>query len=52
MSLSPRLEIASQNFNTNSNFLKQGLSGFTEEDWLKRPNERTNHMLWLVGHLI
>jgi hypothetical protein len=52
MSLSPRLEIASQNFNTNSNFLKQGLSGFTDEDWRKRPNDHTNHMLWLVGHLI
>ena len=52
MPISPRLEIASQNFNMNSNFLKQGLTGFTDEDWLKRPNDRTNHMLWIVGHLI
>ena len=52
MPLSPRLEIASQNFNMNSNFLKSGLTGFTDEDWLKRPNDHTNHMLWIVGHLI
>ena len=52
MALSPRLEVASQNFNTNSRFLKQGLTGFLAEDWLKRPNDRTNHMLWIVGHLL
>ena len=52
MPLSPRLEVAAQNFNMNSNFLKSGLTGFTDEDWLKRRNDHTNHMLWIVGHLI
>jgi len=32
MPVSPRLEIASHNFNMNSNFLKQGLTGFTDAD--------------------
>ena len=52
MPVSPRLEIASHNFNMNSNFLKQGLTGFTDADSLMRPNDHTNHMLGIVGHLI
>ena len=34
MALSPRLAVASQNFNTNASFLKQGLAGLSEADWL------------------
>ena len=51
MPLSPRLEVASQSFNLNANFLKQGLAGLSEEDWRTRPNDHTNNILWLVGHL-
>lgn len=51
MPLSPLLAVASQNFNTNSSFLKKGLSGMTDEDWCKRPNEHSNSILWIVGHL-
>src|SRR5215469_12015655 len=51
MSLSPRLEVASQSFNMNSSFLKQGIAGLTDEDWLKRPNDHSNHLLFIVGHM-
>jgi uncharacterized damage-inducible protein DinB len=51
MPLSPRLEVASQSFNTNSSFLQQGVAGLDDEDWLKRPNDHTNHLLWIVGHI-
>jgi hypothetical protein len=51
MALSPRLTVASQNFNTNASFLKQGLAGLNDADWLTRPNDHSNHILWIVGHL-
>lgn len=51
MPLSARLTVASQNFRMNSSFLKAGLAGFSDEDWVKRPNQTTNNMLWLVGHM-
>lgn len=51
MPISPRLTVAQQNFNMNSTFLKQGTTGLDDEDWLRRPNDHSNHMLWIVGHL-
>jgi DinB superfamily len=51
MSLSPRLAVASQSYNLNSSFLKQGLAGLSDPDWLTRPNGHCNHILWIVGHL-
>lgn len=51
MPISPRLEVASQSFNMNASFLKQGLAGLSDEDWRKRPNDHSNHILWLVGHM-
>jgi hypothetical protein len=51
MPLSPRLEVASQSFNLNASFLKQGLAGLTDEDWLKRPTEHSNNILFIVGHM-
>lgn len=52
MPISPRLAVAAENFKMNSSFLKQGLGGLSDEDWRTRPNEQTNNILWLVGHLI
>ena len=51
MSLSPRLAVASQSYNLNASFLKQGLAGLSDADWLTRPNGHCNHILWIVGHL-
>lgn len=51
MPISTRLTVALQSFKTNSSFLKQGLSGLSDEDWCKRPNEHTNSIQWIVGHL-
>jgi hypothetical protein len=51
MALSPRLAVASQNYLTNSSFLRQGLAGLDDADWLTRPNDHSNHIQWIVGHL-
>lgn len=52
MSVSPRLSVAAQSFNTNAGFLKQGLAGIGEEDWCTRPNDHSNSIQWIVGHLV
>jgi len=51
MPVSPRLAVASQSFNLNANFLKQTLAGLNADDWCRRPNDHTNNLCWLVGHL-
>jgi len=51
MPTSPRLTVAQQSFNLNSSFLKQGLAGLSDEDWCQRPNDHSNNLLWIVGHL-
>jgi uncharacterized damage-inducible protein DinB len=45
------MEVASNSFNLNSGFLKQGLAGLSDAEWLTRPNDHCNHILWIVGHL-
>ena len=51
MPLSPRLAVASSSFNLNASFLKQGLAGMSDADWVTRPNGHCNHIQWIVGHL-
>ncbi len=42
---------AAENYRFNSRFLKQTVSDLSPEEWLKRPDERLNHMAWIVGHM-
>ena len=51
MPLSPRLTVASQSFNMNSSFLKQSLTGLTDEEWCKRPCDHSNNIQWIVCHV-
>lgn len=46
------LTVASQSFNTNSSFLKKGLAGLDDSDWCARPNDHSNSIQWIVGHLV
>ena len=52
MCLSPRLEVASSSFKLNASFLKQSVDGLSFADWCQRPNDHTNNLCWLVGHLV
>jgi uncharacterized damage-inducible protein DinB len=51
MPVSSRIALAAQNFSQNASFLKQTTRDLSEEEWLRRPCEHTNHMLWIVGHV-
>ncbi len=46
-----QIAAAAQNFNQNASFLKQGIDGIPVEDWVRRPAENSNHLLWIVGHM-
>jgi uncharacterized damage-inducible protein DinB len=51
MPISSRIAVAAQMFNQNDLFLKRAVDGLSDEEWLRRPNDHANHILWLVGHL-
>lgn len=42
---------AAENYRFNSRFLKQTVSDLSPEEWLRRPDEKLNHIAWIVGHL-
>ena len=43
---------AAQSYRYNDKFLVDSVQGLSAEEWHRRPSECTNHMAWLVGHLI
>jgi hypothetical protein len=43
---------AAQNYRFNSETLTKMTGGLSPEEWLSRPNEKTNHIAWIVGHVI
>lgn len=51
MPISTRIAVAAHSFNQNASFLKQAIDGLADDEWLRRPNEHSNHMLWIVGHI-
>ena len=42
---------AAENYRFNSRFLKKTVSDLSPEEWLKRPDEKLNHIAWIVGHM-
>lgn len=43
--------VAADNYRFNSNSLKKAVSDISPEEWLKRPDEKLNHIAWIVGHM-
>ena len=39
-------------FETNNGLVKKAIEGIPPERWVERPNDSSNHMLWIVGHLV
>lgn len=36
----------------NQHFVDSSVKGLSDEEWLRRPNSTSNHVAWIVGHLI
>jgi len=52
MPVNPQIAIAAYSFNQNAALLPKSIEGLTAEEWFHRPNESSNHMAWIVGHMI
>lgn len=46
------IEAAAQNYQYNDKFLVDAVKDLSEEEWHRRPSECTNHVAWIVGHVI
>lgn len=45
------IAVASDNYRFNSRALKQVVGDLLPEEWLRRPDEKLNHIAWIVGHM-
>ena len=52
MSVPAVIAAAVQNYRFNSDTLLKMASDLSPEEWLSRPNEKANHITWIVGHVI
>ena len=43
---------AAEDYRFNNEFLTNTVKDLPAEEWLKRPNECSNHLAWIVGHVI
>ena len=43
---------AAGEFAHNTSFLQKAVAGLTPEQWLGRPGDHSNHITWIVGHVI
>lgn len=39
-------------FKTNTDIINKALEGVKAEDWLRQPGNDSNHLLWLLGHVV
>src|SRR6185312_6229086 len=47
-----RTAIAAHTFQQNANLLEECFGDLEREEWLRRPAEKSNPVLWIVGHVI
>jgi hypothetical protein len=52
MPIPSQIAAAAHTFQFNAGLFKKGFEGLTPEEWLRRPNDKSNHMLWIFGHVI
>ena len=43
---------AAYSFTTSAGLFNESFEGLSAEEWLRRPNGSSNHMLWIAGHVI
>ncbi len=39
-------------FKNNTDLVTRALEGIPPEQWMRRPGDASNHLMWIVGHLI
>jgi len=43
---------AAENYRFNSDYLSKMVGDLSPDEWLSRPNDNSNHIAWIVGHMI
>jgi len=51
MPIPAAIATASENYRFNSSFLKKTVIDLSPEEWLRRPDDKLNHIAWIVGHM-
>jgi uncharacterized damage-inducible protein DinB len=51
MPVASRIAIAAHSYHQNSQLIGKSINGLTPEEWLRRPGDSSNHMLWILGHV-
>ncbi|HMD76086.1 MAG TPA: DinB family protein [Terracidiphilus sp.] len=46
------IAVAAGEFAQNTGFLQRAVADLTPEQWLGRPGDHSNHITWIVGHVI
>src|SRR5690242_19297434 len=39
-------------FKTNTDIVNKATGDVTAEDWFRKPGDDSNHLLWVMGHLV
>lgn len=42
---------AAEHYRFNSDFLAKTVADLSPDEWFKRPDEKLNHIAWIVGHM-
>lgn len=51
MPIPASIATAAEMFRMNAHILEKSLTPLKADEWLKRPNGTSNHVLWIVGHM-
>ncbi len=52
MPVVPQIANAAFTYNFSARLLNKSFAGLTAEEWLRRPNDSSNHLLWILGHIV
>jgi len=52
MPIASELDTAAHMYRNNEALLAKSIDGLTDEEWKTRPNETSNSVLWIVGHIV
>ncbi len=45
------IAVSAENYRFNSDLLAKMVKELSPEEWLSRPNNKSNHITWIVGHM-
>ena len=52
VSIPSQISVAASGYKLNNQLLPKAYAGLSPEEWQKRPEQKLNSMLWIVGHVI